>query len=421
MKQPTIYDPYPNYRPAGAQTKFVNEGADQCVKPEPSDRPATPEHIKKYRKSFKNAAGQTITHYGKVDDTLPEPTFTYGLGTAGSDHVPQVLTDKQLEGVKGYMRDLREEKYAKNIKEPLGKTVDRNYNWPQQTQQGNFQFGVPTRGSESAKDVMYNAVGISETQQTKDLYIKSHGMHEAGQQKNRDYSWPFNPKDQVFGKTDKNVVDEGRYCLQPETVDENFPKTQIIKKNVEDFRDYNRDHLGKTKNLAQTNSHVTSDHVYGYKPKEQDPWNAAKCITGESTFKDVQAEDSLGRATRFGYKNEVKPGDESRVFGLPTIRTDVQKPALRSVADPYNYGDESDSVGLLFPQRFAEMGIGKDDFEALRPKEQIRKMFANIGFAYKPGKFEGVFMRAQEICGSHSDDVSVRAFIQAIKEMDHVE
>jgi len=24
-------------------------------------------------------------------------------------------------------------------------------------------------------------------------------------------------------------------------------------------------------------------------------------------------------------------------------------------------------------------------------------MFANIGFAYKPGKFEGLFMRAQQI------------------------
>ena len=29
-----------------------------------------------------------------------------------------------------------------------------------------------------------------------------------------------------------------------------FPKTQIIKKNVEDFRDYNRDYLGKSNNLA---------------------------------------------------------------------------------------------------------------------------------------------------------------------------
>jgi len=37
-----------------------------------------------------------------------------------------------------------------------------------------------------------------------------------------------------------------------------------------------------------------------------------------------------------------------------------------------NYGDEPGSIGLLFPQRFAELGVGKTDFEAFRPKEQVR-------------------------------------------------
>jgi len=108
-------------------------------------------------------------------------------------------------------------------------------------------------------------------------------------------------------------------------------------------------------------------------------------------------------------------------FGVPTIRNDIKKPNMRSIADPNNYGDEPNSVGLLFPQRFSDIGVGKDDFEALRPKEEIRKMFANIGYAYKPGKFEGVFQRAQQICGSYDERVSVRAYIQAIKEMDHLE
>ena len=62
-----------------------------------------------------------------------------------------------------------------------------------------------------------------------------------------------------------------------------------------------------------------------------------------------------------------------------------------------NYGDEPATIGLLFPQKFADMGVNPEDFEVLRPKEQIRKMFANIGYGYKPGKFEGIFMRAQEI------------------------
>lgn len=58
-----------------------------------------------------------------------------------------MLTDKQIDGIKGYMRDMREEQYARNQKEPLGKTIDRKYNWPEKTQQGEFQFGVATKGS----------------------------------------------------------------------------------------------------------------------------------------------------------------------------------------------------------------------------------------------------------------------------------
>jgi len=417
MKQPTLRDNYPLYRPAGISTTFLDEGSQYCLKPTEKQGPGTPEHIKKYRKSYKNAHGMTITHYGKVNDPLPHPEFTYGLQTAGSEHVPHVLTDKGLDGINGYMRNLKEEKYARTKNEPLGHTITRNYQWPSKTQEEEFRFGVGTKGSESSKDVMYTPASLNTDEKAKELYIRSHGMYDAGEQRDRKYQWPFNPNQHVFGKTEKLVHDEGRFCLQPETVEETFPKTQIIKKNVEDFRDYNRDHLGKPKNLAQVNPYVGTDFAFGYKPKDKEPWNVAKCITGEAVFKQNKEEESLGRATRHGYRNTTLTGDEGRVFGVPTIRSDIEKPKMRSVADPNNYGDEPAAVGLLFPQRFADLGVENSDFLKLRPKEDIRKMFANIGYAYKPGKFEGIFMRAQEICGTKQDQVSAQAFIEAIKEL----
>jgi len=421
MKQPTLHDNYPLYRPAGYQPKLVDESSRECIRPAQRDDLVTPDNIKKYRKSYKNAHGKTITHYGKINDPLPGQDFTYGLKTAGSDHVPNVFTDKELEGLPGYIRNLKEEKYQRNINEPLGHGVNRNYKWPDQTQLDKFRFGVPTIGSESAKDVLYTPASLSNSEKDRAQYLKSHHQYEAGEQKNRNYQWPFDKNDHAFGKTEKLVQDEGRYCLQPETVDERFPQTRLVKKNVEDFKDFNQDPLGKTKNLGQANTHVSADTVYGYKPKDKEPWNVAKCITGEAVFKQVREDESLGRATKHGFKNTVKDGDEDRVFGLPTIRTDIPKPKLKSVADPNNYGDEPPTVGLLFPQRFADMGVNPQDFEVLRPKEEIRKMFANIGFGYKAGKFEGIFMRAQEICGTRQDQVSANAFIEAIKEMGDLE
>lgn len=37
---------------------------------------------------------------------------------------------------------------------------------------------------------------------------------------------------------------------------------------------------------------------------------------------------------RFGFRNTTKLGDEGRVFGVATIRNDIIKKGMKSVADP---------------------------------------------------------------------------------------
>ena len=94
-----------------------------------------------------------------------------------------------------------------------------------------------------------------------------------------------------------------------------------------------------------------------------DIWNAAKCLHGEPTERHLQADTDLGKCTKPGSRNVVrKPQDENRVFGCPTIRTDIPLKEKRSVADFNNYGDEPEVVDLLFPSTFTEMGITEYDF-----------------------------------------------------------
>ncbi len=66
----------------------------------------------------------------------------------------------------------------------------------------------------------------------------------------------------------------------------------------------------------------------------KDDWNAYDCIKGQDSLDCILRDESLGRATRFGFRNEVRPGDEQRVFGVPTIRNDIGKYSQKSVADP---------------------------------------------------------------------------------------
>ena len=105
-----------------------------------------------------------------------------------------------------------------------------------------------------------------------------------------------------------------------------------MKKNVEDFRDFNKEHLGRPKNLGQTAVLNDPTMVFGVS-KQGDDWDVAKCLRGEDTFDDAYNDPTLGRTTRFGFRNQTLPGDDNRVFGTPSIRDDFSRPKLVSVSN----------------------------------------------------------------------------------------
>lgn len=40
--------------------------------------------------------------------------------------------------------NIKEGKYASNIREPLGSGLSRDYNWPEQAENGSIKFGIPS-------------------------------------------------------------------------------------------------------------------------------------------------------------------------------------------------------------------------------------------------------------------------------------
>lgn len=49
------------------------------------------------------------------------------------------------------------------------------------------------------------------------------------------------------------------------------------------------------------------------------------CIRGDASLETNKIEENLGKATRHGFRNETKSGDEKRVFGVPTLRNDISR------------------------------------------------------------------------------------------------
>jgi hypothetical protein len=125
----------------------------------------------------------------------------------------------------------------------------------------------------------------------------------------------------------------------------------------------------------------------------------------------------LGKATRHGWKNAPKEGDENRLFGIPTIRYDIPKPKQQSMGDPNNYADETTAVELLFPQPDVLAGVDESDYENVRSKEEIREIFENVGFQFRGSIFDAIFERSKAIHGTILNRVSCNSFKKAIYEL----
>jgi hypothetical protein len=76
------------------------------------------------------------------------------------------------------------------------------------------------------------------------------------------------------------------------------------------------------------------------------------------------------------------------------------------------------------------LGISEYDFQLPRNRDEIRILFERIGFSYKIGKFNAMYNRAKEMMSNSNagnpasaagDTVSVRAFMQAVRELHYVE
>ena len=180
--------------------------------------------------------------------------------------------------------DIKENKYASHQREPLGQGFTRSYQWPEKCDEGKIVFGVPTTGLESAKEMIYPMGGahVSEDKEVHDMYKKTHGNYNPGEQKARNYEWKFDPNEHCFGYGEKKVLNGAAAALHNERLEEDFPKTVIVKKTVEDHKAVANDMLGKSKNLGQGQADRGSDFVHGIKNVQgEDPWNAARCIHGE--------------------------------------------------------------------------------------------------------------------------------------------
>ena len=81
------------------------------------------------------------------------------------------------------------------------------------------------------------------------------------------------------------------------------------------------------------------------------------------------ADRDLGLSLRPGFRNRAP---EDRVFGAPTIRTDIPGRDVKSVADNNNYGNEPDAMSLVYPSAAHRGVVDRDYIKPYDAGERVR-------------------------------------------------
>ncbi|GIL88535.1 hypothetical protein Vretimale_15344 [Volvox reticuliferus] len=398
----------PQIPPAGIRNKF-DESANDALTWSGGRRPQTPETIKKYRQSTVHEPGKIIRHPGLAGDPVPAGPFGVKTAAAGGQNITEAINVYPESELSRWKLEQAEAIYASSQREPLGHGYLRGHKIPAGLgTERPFGVTYDARGKELARQaatvIFPTDKAPEEDPGVRSLYVRSHADYAPAEQRRRNYDWAkagVDPSTHRFGAIDPNPERDGvRKAVQP-NLDPNLQPPRVLPKLHEDYKATATDYLGKPRQLGTGDRTLPPTHTFGVpsmrKGREA---GVAELMAGYYPPPEQDPDADLGKSLREGFRNQTKPGDETRSFGIPTIRTDLRLPRLRSVADPQNYGNESDAGQVLRPPLAADLGISDEQFVALRPKEDIRQLVREAGLTLTDDEFDAAWALAADADGA---------------------
>ena len=379
-----------NVRAAGTSTTVFDESAAVDVQPEIYFPIApTPPEVRSFRDN-RDGVGR------EAED------MRHGVQGERGESVARAFLSGQKTGIQQYLDNFAERNYSGVKLEPLGRAVDRGYDIPE-----GLTFGNPANpaGTMTAKEVIFPRVGLDEeTTGMHRLYVKTHKSFAPGEQVDREYSWPegVNPDEFTFGQVDAAASRTAKDAL---TWDRADAPSKVVLKRLEDFRSVSNDPLGERKNHMQRPLPVPADFRFGARSTNSNN-TAAHCLHFNSKRDaELLPDRNLGKCDVQGKRNSIT----DRVYGLPSIRTDIPKPELsqRSVANIYNYGDDLGTYSLIHPQRFQNMGVSDEQFLEDKSKLDMHELVTSANLGIDDVTFDKVWNACNQ------ENVNIKSFLQA--------
>lgn len=286
--------------------------------------------------------------------------------------------------------------YRTAARERLGQSYSYQER-PAKTQDPTFAFGKPSGYSGITTKELTCPVDHPEYEEAEKVYRTSHGAFAPGEQRTRMVDWaraPIDPATHRFGVVARRADADGvSKCLDPET-DALAPAAKVIPRRVAAARMFSTDQVGKPRALGLAAYKQAPPESFGRPPASGGAWGTAECLRGDFTAEETMPDADLGKATRPGFRNTTT--DPDRVFGIPSLRTDVP-PRNFSMAEPQNFGQDAPLKTLVNPSRFMTRGVDHSDFAKKREVAELRELFDSIGYSYlSAAAFAAIYQRAAD-------------------------
>lgn len=393
----------------------------EIIQPTPRTPESRPDILNRHKK--RPGPGEISVHWGMKSLSIPEPGAGYGVKSDKNENAADVFKAGQKYGIEEYVQSRGESIYQSVKMEPLGASWLRGHVIPEETKKRDFRgfgkAGVPDEFG--AKESIFPRGVGAEQEEDKERYKKTHGAFDPGEPLNRNYVWPEKVKNNahfMFGTTESTTGNNNSAGAGAKTAltmdlekDGTFPRTRVVNRTSEDYRQVANDKLSIGRNMMQGRPPVPAGHCFGVK-SGSDSEHAGDLMRGFYTPAEQKPDQDLGKCTVKGRRNF----HTKRPFGVASVRHDLLAPPQhkRSLASSTNYGDDHSAFSLIYPEKFGFRGVADGDFFVRRPPEEMRGVLEGAGYKLEDQDFRMLWEDAVQAFGDDQQLVSMEVMLNIL-------
>ena len=354
---------------------------------------------------------------GEAERAVRVGSMTHGVRSeVGRESASSVMAGEKLNPIIGNVQRAHEEAtYRGRSYAPLGKgsSAARGAGLPLPVRAsiatGDAVFGITSDSSISAGDLLAPHGGdgrlLGENDQSAaELYKKSHRAYAPGEQVRSGVAMRGvgDPGTFRFGARAERSLHEGGVPRALAWVNDELGGEHtavLVPAHMAGRTARYQPKIGVSRARALIQTGEIPDVSHGVVSRNDDI--GAGELIHNSLPEELLAEDAgLGKPESYKGRPRGVPQEKleaTRVYGVPSIRSDVRPPGVRKLDDRQNYGDEKGAWELLNPSPYHPIGVTEDDFLTPLPKTELASVVAGAGISLGSADFDSIYAAAASL------------------------